>query len=93
MSTNVYDGQVGSELLVDVDKKAISTSEIDKGSGRIMYTTKFFTCKKVFRLCRMMSKGRSKSIKIVLHYFSFQAEKNEVYVVRLLLGGGCKIYL
>ena len=43
MSTNVYEGQVGGELLVDVDKKTISTSEVDKWSGHIMYTTKLCT--------------------------------------------------
>ena len=31
MSTNVYEGQVGVELLADVDK-TISTSENEKGS-------------------------------------------------------------
>ena len=55
MSTNVYKGQVSGERLVDVDKKTISTSEIDKGSGHVMYTTKLCSYKKVFRLCRMMA--------------------------------------
>ena len=54
MSTNVYEGQVGGELLVDIDKKAICTSEIDKRSGHIMYTTKLFSCKKVIMF---MQKG------------------------------------
>ena len=40
MSTNVYEGQVGGELLADVDK-TISTSENEKGLGHIMFTTKF----------------------------------------------------
>ena len=84
MSTNVYKGQVGGELLVDVDKKAISTSDIDKGSGHIMYTTKLCSCKKVSRLCRMMAffvilkisngekcKGGIKSMKNGTVLFSF----------------------